>query len=594
MKRSIRVVSLTVGCWTGLIGPSLVTFCPAVQAQQPHEADFRSPRVEGKGSSEAAQPRLITPHDLRSVRQPLQAQVQPVSRALSQLRSAPQGEERLRPRNGPPTDLLPTSQPAANLPDSAPPPAQPAPSAAAPANAAVQPATPAVLPERANMGSRNSESPTNDRGDAWPPEASAAGRERRPAETGADAEQLPPVVTVREAPSDHGELSLASLEDMALSANPAVMRAAALVAAAEGNWVQVGLLPNPSVGYLGQQIGSGGLAEQHGIGVSQEWIRGGKLRLNRQVADQELQRAQQRLAVQQQRVLTDVRIAFYQVLLAQRQIDLTNNLVTISRQGASAVEALLRAKEASRADILQAQLEVENANVLARNAQNRHTAAWRQLSAVVGNPLLPVQPLAGDAFAAPQEIDFDETLSHLQSTSPEIAAAMTDVSRARAVLDRAHAEPIPNVTLEGMVNVIDNGIGGKPDGEIGVSFPLPLFNRNQGAILQAQQEVIAAERALQRVELNLQTRLAPTFERYANARNQVQRYREAILPAAQETLDLTLRKNEAGETNFLALLTAQRTYSQTNLNYLESLRELRIAEVEIEGLLLLDSLTTGD
>ena len=281
-------------------------------------------------------------------------------------------------------------------------------------------------------------------------------------------------------------------------------------------------------------------------------------------------------------------------MLAQRQIDLTNNLVTISRQGASAVEALLRAKEASRADILQAQLEVENANVLARNAQNRHTAAWRQLSAVVGNPLLPVQPLAGDAFAAPQEIDFDETLSHLQSTSPEIAAAMTDVSRARAVLDRAHAEPIPNVTLEGMVNVIDNGIGGKPDGEIGVSFPLPLFNRNQGAILQAQQEVIAAERALQRVELNLQTRLAPTFERYANARNQVQRYREAILPAAQETLDLTRRMYEAGETNFLALLTAQRTYSQTNLNYLESLRELRIAEVEIEGLLLLDSLTTGD
>jgi cobalt-zinc-cadmium efflux system outer membrane protein len=47
---------------------------------------------------------------------------------------------------------------------------------------------------------------------------------------------------------------------------------------------------------------------------------------------------------------------------------------------------------------------------------------------------------------------------------------------------------------------------------------------------------------------------------------------------------------EAGETNFLSLLTAQRTYSQTNLFYLESLRELRMAEVEIEGLLLLDSL----
>ena len=38
------------------------------------------------------------------------------------------------------------------------------------------------------------------------------------------------------------------------------------------------------------------------------------------------------------------------------------------------------------------------------------------------------------------------------------------------------------------------------------------------------------------------------------------------------------------------LLTAQRTFSQTNWNYLESLRELRAAEAEIEGLLLSGSL----
>ena len=64
----------------------------------------------------------------------------------------------------------------------------------------------------------------------------------------------------------------------------------------------------------------------------------------------------------------------------------------------------------------------------------------------------------------------------------------------------------------------------------------------------------------------------------------------AILPTAKESVDLIHRSYEAGETGYINLLTAQRTYSQTNLNYLESLSNLRKAEAEIEGLLLTNSL----
>jgi cobalt-zinc-cadmium efflux system outer membrane protein len=332
-------------------------------------------------------------------------------------------------------------------------------------------------------------------------------------------------------------LTLTDLEQMALSSNPSVARASALVGAARGNWVQVGLPPNPSVGYEGQQLGSGGRAEQQGVLLSQEFITGGKLRLSRAVADRELARAQQELASQQQRVLTDVRIAFYHVLLAQRQIDLTSNLVRISTEGAKAVDLLLKAKEATRADVLQAQLEVENARILAQNAQNRHSAAWQTLTAVVANPSLTPQPLEGDAFAPPLEIDFQQALDRIRGTSPEVAVAATQIDRARATLERARVERIPNVIVQGLVNVIDNGIGGRPDGGVTVSVPIPVFNRNQGTILQAQHEIAAAERALQQLELDLQNRLAPTFERYANARNQVERYRTTILPAASESLE---------------------------------------------------------
>ena len=377
---------------------------------------------------------------------------------------------------------------------------------------------------------------------------------------------------------------------MALSSNPTVARSAALVQAARGNWVQVGLKPNPTVGYEGQQLGSGGEAEQHGIFAEQEFIRGGKLRLNREVAAQEVARAERELAAQQQRVLTDVRVAYYDVLVAQEQERLATELLRIAEGGVKASESLFEAQEVGRQDVLQAQIEVENSRILAINARNRRGAAWQSLVTVVGQPAMPIQQLEGDPAQQLPHLDFASTVQRVLSGSPEVTSAIADAERARWALERARVEAVPNLTVQGMVIVVDNGIGGKTDGNLTVGVPLPLWNKNQGGIVQAQGQVTAAERAVEQVELDLQNRLGPVFERYSNASNQVRRYQEIIIPAARESYDLTRRSYEAGEVGFVNLLTAQRTFSQTRLNYLESLRELRTSAAQLEGFLLSDSL----
>jgi cobalt-zinc-cadmium efflux system outer membrane protein len=391
-------------------------------------------------------------------------------------------------------------------------------------------------------------------------------------------------------PVADGPLTLETLEGMALAGNPSIARAQALVSAARGNWLQVGLPPNPQFGYQGQQLGSEGLAEQHGAMAQQEIVRGGKLRLNRAVAAQEVSRAQQELATQQQRVITDVRIAFIGVLVAQRQLEMTNELVTIAERGSAAAEALFNAKEVGRSDVLQAELEVENARILAQNARNRVSSSWQQLSAIIGRPRMSPQEVAGDLTEEHETLEWSATVERLLATSPELAVASANIERARWNLERQLVEPRPNVTVQGLVNWRDNGVGGRSDGGIQVMLPLPTWNKNQGAIAQAQCEIVAAQRALEQLELSLQQRLAPTFERYNNARNQVKRYQERILPAAEENLDLARKTYAAGESGYVNLLTAQRTFSQTRLNYLDALRELRSAETEIEGLLLTSSL----
>lgn len=401
------------------------------------------------------------------------------------------------------------------------------------------------------------------------------------------AEALP---SVAPEPQVDSALTLQELENMALAANPSVARAQALVQAARGNWVQVGLRPNPVVGYEGQQLASGGRAEQHGVYAQQEFVRGGKLTLNRQVAAQEWAQAERDLAAQQQRVLTDVRVAFFNVLVAQQQQQVATDLLRIGSGSLNAAKALLQAKEVGEADVLQAEIEVENTQIFAANAKNRRLAAWQNLSAVVGQPKLPLQPLAGDPAAALPQYRYDDILQRLLSSSPEIASAIANVERARWAVQRAQVEAVPNVTVLGMVNTVDNGIGGRTDGNIVVGVPLPLWNKNQGGIIQAQGQVTAAERAVDQLELDLQNRLAPVFERYANASNQVARYQKVILPAAQKSFELVRQSYEAGEQGYTSLLTAQRTYSQTRLNYLDSLRELRTSGAQLEGYLLDNSL----
>jgi len=383
-------------------------------------------------------------------------------------------------------------------------------------------------------------------------------------------------------------LALPSLEQMALQNNPTLSQARARVQAARGVWQQVGLYPNPVAGYAAEDMGDNGTAGKQGGFIGQEFVTGGKLRLNRQVACQEIIRLEQELAAQQFRVVTDVRTSFHEVLVAQRTVELTDSLVRIAEQGVQTAEALLKAKEASRVDLLQARVEGSTARILLDNARNRHQGAWRRLGTVIGMPDMAPGQLAGNVEDIGLPLRWEDSLSRVLSESPELAAAAAEVQAARRTTQRARVEWVPNVGVQATLQH-DNASGDDVTG-VHVALPLPLFNRNQGGIIAADSRLIVAQRNVERVRLSLQNRLAEVFRQYASAGQQVEKYRGAILPDAKETLDLVTSGYQQGEFSYLTLLTAQRTYFQSNLAYMESLLRLKSAQVQIEGLLLSESL----
>jgi outer membrane protein, heavy metal efflux system len=432
-------------------------------------------------------------------------------------------------------------------------------------------ATQAALPENPDA------SPTNARRVAVPePIGLIALAPAEPATSGPGGQQ------------PEGVLTLAQIEQMAVRCNPSLAQAAARVEAARGQCVQVGLYPNPVAGYVGSEIGNEGRAGQQGGFISQELVTAGKLQLNREVACQEVRQAEWAWQSQRLRVLTDVRRTFYEVLVAQRTVELTEQLVRIGEQGVQSTEELLKAKEVARNDVLQAKIEADSARVLLERARNRYLSAWRNLAAVMGACDMPPRPLAGSVQDGMGQLTWEEALRRLWTQSPQLAAARAGVARAHAVLSRECAGRVPNLDMQ--TSVQHDNASGYTFASVQVGAPVPVFNRNQGNIRRAQAELMAAQHDVKRTELELQQRLAVAFEQYTNARYQTEKYSKDILPNAQASLKLTTAGFQQGEFSYLSLLTAQRTFFQTNLAYLEALRELRAAGAIIEGNLLSDSL----
>ncbi len=387
-------------------------------------------------------------------------------------------------------------------------------------------------------------------------------------------------------------LTLDHLAAIAGQNHPGLLRANAEVDAAYGRWKQVGLYPNPEILYRGRAIGNLGSAGMQGGVVRQEFVTGGKLHWNRQTAAHELQRIRRQRDVLWQRVLTDVRVQFYEVLVAQQLIELSEQLVRTAEQSVQVANTLQKARQASEVDVLQTEVAEQETRLALDQAINRHRAAWERLAAVVGQPYLPVAHLDGNLLDGLAAYSWDGVLQQLLTTSPELAVARAEAERTRAAYQRALREPIPNVTLQ--AGALYDHATNDAVASVEAALPLPLFNRNQGEIRNTRSRVVAAEADISRQQLWLQQRLAPVFAEYETARQQEGRYRTEILPRTRRALDLVRLAYQQGQRNYLELLIAQQSFFETSVAHLEVQRKLRLAATRLEGLLLEGSLQASD
>lgn len=402
---------------------------------------------------------------------------------------------------------------------------------------------------------------------------------------------------VASAQSGDAGMSLDQIEKIALANNPTMAQVQANLRAAAGLARQAGLYPNPTIGYYGDEIRGGYTrgGKQGGF-VSQTIVLGGKLGAARRVAERFRDEVDTSAQVQRLRILNNVRALFYQALAAQRLVNVRQNLARLASDAAQTSYQLGNVGQADRPDILQAEVELQQAQVGLRIAERNLQAIWRMLAAVVGKPDLPFPQLNGDLEAIP-DLDYHEWVATTLRESPEVKLAQQVVERAEASLIQARKVPIPDLQVTGILannfTPLSESNPSRATGVMGgaqIGVQLPIFNRNRGSVQAARAEIESAKQGLIRTQLQIERALASLFRDYDSARVTVEQYKTGMLPRAEQAYKLYQANYRNMAAAYPQVLISQRTLFQLEADYVQALENAWQSALTIRGFGLVDGL----
>ena len=377
--------------------------------------------------------------------------------------------------------------------------------------------------------------------------------------------------------------TLAELEEIAIGNNPAIAAANLAVAKSTGLLHQVGTLPNPTIGYSGNQLADQA-TDQHTVFIEQELVRGNKLDLNRQVYRHTTEAQRWEIETQRFRILSDVRIRFYEAMAAQKQLEETTSFAKIAGRGLEIATDLKKAGEGTLIDVLQSRTLLSEIELALEQAQASYRGAWEELTAIAGVPDLPPTRLLGDFESSQVSRDWDETFSTIIAESPELAAANALVCEKRAFLNRQRVQAISNVTAQIAAGYDRSTDSGLINLQLGV--PIPVRNKNCGNISAAHADYVLAVENVNRIRLAIKSRLARAVQAFEKASATVRKYEQEILPQVSQSLEISEKAYSVGELSFLQVLVVRRTYYDSNIRYIQAKGKLAQTNAAVDGWLL--------
>jgi len=380
------------------------------------------------------------------------------------------------------------------------------------------------------------------------------------------------------------DITVATLADavrVALAHSPALQPVDSRRQARRADHQQATLWPNPEASLEAENLagsrtyrGAGALELTGRIGQRIEL--GGKREARIDAAAAGIDDAEAMYAVSRLDVARDAAAGLVEVVAAERTAATEREREALARQTLEAVRARIAAGREPPTALDRAEAARAAARIAALRATREHERARERLAVALAVPQVTV-PEDPPWYAVP-----GGTALAAAGVSPDLAKAEAALSQARAKLRQEQAVGSPDVTVNGGIRYYRD----TQDAAlvVGLSLPIPVLNRNQGAIAAARAELVAAEADRLLVERATTTSIAQARRHLASALAEIEVFRAEAQPAAERAAQAARDGYTGGKLALLDLLDAQRALIEARDLLNKTLRDAHLRRVELARL----------
>lgn len=383
-----------------------------------------------------------------------------------------------------------------------------------------------------------------------------------------------------------GSLILPQVLALTLTGNPNLAAFSEEIRAREAAELQAGLLPNPvfdaNAANFGNKAARGFDGDVVTLALSQLIELGGKRAARIQVAQIGREVADWDYEIQRVTILAGVAQAFIDVLGAQAHTELVKHSLELAEKVVKTVSNQVKAGKVSPVEATRVEVALATARSEMMRTERELEVSRRKLAAFWGSTSPQFLNVQGNLEAI-QTLPSLQALTDRLKQSPELVRWTSELSRRQALLDQEKAKAVPDLTVSlGGSNYLHNQDYVM---NAGFSMPLPVFDRNQGNIQQAERQRSKAENEQEATQVKIGTELNAAYLNLDAIHAEIENYRSIILPGAESAYQAVQKGYQLGKFALLDVLDTQRTLFNAKGQYLRALTAYHQGIADIERLM---------
>ncbi len=385
----------------------------------------------------------------------------------------------------------------------------------------------------------------------------------------------------------NGELTIEKAVSLAVKNNPELQTLRYEMDALEAAKLQSGLMPNPEFeveaeNILGSKDFNGFDNSEITAVLSQDILLAGKIGKRVKVVESNISLAEWDYETKRIEIITDIRKAFQQALAVQLLIEKNEELIEISKEFIVNLQKRVDAGKISPAEVSRAKIILNSLRIDLNRLKSEYETYKSELLSLIYQPDLTIDELKGELEYPVDVPSYDSLLNQL-TNNPKLKRYENEYDKQTAIVNLEESKAVPDLTISAGFKRLNDAKANTF--LVGASIPLPIFDRNQGAIQEAKIRVDQKKREYFSVKNRLTLQLNVLYKRLNTLIETADQLSSESIPEAEDAFQIIKEGNLVGRFAIIDVLDAERTLFELQNQYLNIIGQIHSTQIEIEGLI---------